>query len=313
MDRFTITAMLFLLACANPSLASNGETISKVKASIESMRIRENQPEIKITDEDLRRADPNQVLAVLAPYARDTVWGVRHTAAVYMVQIATIHPTTGIRQEVVRWLIDLVYSGNGHNEGPLLMGFTAKDFDDKARNTIRQALAKERVGILTVQLCGVANIQEELPRLETLLIDEAAYIADPSRRDFPMWYYTLGWRARLARARMGVKEDIARCIELAESERNATDRVLRVLPQIGYIRQPEAIEYLRKYLESSERLPPTNPGARGERYASRVMHILAESLEGYPVKPKLGGRYTDQEIEICRKWMADKANWKIIR
>jgi hypothetical protein len=312
MDRFTTTAMLFLVACANPSLASDSDTISRVKASVESMRIKEHRPEIKITDEDLRRADPNQVLAVLEPYADDTVWGVRHTAAVYMVQVATVHPTTSVRQEVVGWLMDLVYSGNGHNESPLLMGFTAKDFDDKARNTIRQALAKERVGVLTVQLCGVANIQEELPRLKTLLIDEAAYIADPSRRDFPKWYYTLGWRARLARARMGVKEDIARCIELAEGEKNATDRVLLILPQIGYIRQPEAIEYLRKYLESSERLPPID-GMLGELYASRVMHILAESLQGYPVKQNPARGYTDQEIELCRKWMADKTNWRIIR
>jgi len=313
MDRFTIIVVLLLLACANPCSASNSDAVSKVKASIESMRIKEHRPEIKITDEDLRRADPNQLLAVLEPYARDTVWVVRHTAAVYMVELATAHPTTRVRQEVVRWLIDLVYSGNGHNESPLLMGFTARDFDDKARNTIRQGLAKERVGVLTVQLCGVANIQEGLPRLATLLVDEMQYQAEADKTGEKKWYLTTAWAARLARARMGVKEDIARCIELAEGEKNGADRVLRILPKIGYIRQPEAIEYLRKYLESSERLPPTNPGARGEPYASRVVYILAESLQGFPVKPKLTRWYTDEEIEICRKWMTDKTNWKIIR
>jgi len=312
MNRLTISAVLLPLVSINLVFAGNDDIVARVKASVEAARIREYPPEIKITDEDLRRADPNQVLAALEPYARDTVWGVRHTAAFYMVQVATVHPTMRVRQEVVRWLMDLVYSGNGHNESPLLMGFTAKDFGDKAKNTIRQAMAKERVGVLTVQLCGMANIQEELPRLKTLLMDEAAYIADPSRRDFPKWYYTLGWRARLARARMGVKEDIACCIELAEGEENATDRVLLILPQIGYIRQPEAIEYLRNYLESSERLPPID-GMPGELYASRVMHILAETLQGYPVKRNPARGYTDQEIAICRKWMADKTNWRIIR
>ena len=313
MDRSTITAMLFLLASASSILASTADTVSRIKAKVESLRIREYPPEIRITDEQLRAADPNQVLEVLAPYERDAEYGVRHAACIFMVRVATIHPTTKIRQQVVRRLTDLVFSGHGHGEGPLLMGFTARDFDDRSKGIIRQALSKEHVGVGAVQLCGVANIQEELPRLETLLIDELAYIRDPNMRHFPKWYYTLGWRARLARARMGVKEDIAKCIELAENEQGATERVLQILPQIGYIRQPEAIEYLRKYLESSERLPPTNPGMPGGLYAGRVMHIFAESLEDYPVKQKPARNYTEEEIELCRKWMANRANWKIIR
>ena len=43
------------------------------------------------------------------------------------------------------------------------------------------------------------------------------------------------------------------------------------------------------------------------------MHILAESIQGYPVNQKRARNYTEEEIELCRKWMADKANWKIIR
>jgi hypothetical protein len=313
MGRPTISIIFLLLASASPGLAGNTDLASRLKAKMESVRIREYPPEITITDEQLRAADPNQLLAVLAPYGKDPEWPVRHAAYAYMVRVATIHPVARIREEVVRRLVDAVYSGIGHNEGPWLLRFTAKDFDDRSRNAIRQALSREPVSALTVQLCGVANIQDQLPRLEGLLIDEVAYISDPKMRHFPKWYYTLGWDARLARARLGVKEDITRCIELAEREKNATERVLRILPQIGYIRQPEAIEYLRKYLESNDRLPPTNPGMPGRSYASWVMDILAQSLQGYPVKQKPAGNYTEQEIKVCRKWMANKANWRIIR
>lgn len=291
--------LLFLLAFGNHAVAGNNAIMSRIKAKVETR-------ETRITDDELRRADPNQVLAMLAPYERHSEWLVRRTAFILMARVAAVHPADPIRQEVVARLTDSVFSGSGHNEGPLLMGFTASDFDDRSRNIIRQALARENVGILTVRLCGVANIQDQLPRLETLLID-------PNMRHSSKWYFTLGWNARLARARMGVKEDIRRCIELAESEQDETERILRILPQIGYIRRPEAIEYLRRYLESSKRLPPTNPGMLGELYASRVMHIFAESLQGYPVEQRPAGNYTEQEIELCRRWMANRANWRIVR
>lgn len=307
MGGFVVSAVLFLLAFGDPDLADATDTIGRVKAKMESARIREYPPEIRITDEQLKQADPNQMLAVLATYTQDPEWPVRHAACLFMTRMSAIHPTTTIRQKVVRTLLDVVFDEGGHNEGPLLMEFTASDFNDDSRALIRQALEREPVNGLTIRLCGVASIRDAIPRLETLRIADARKIHASKQ------YYTLAWHARLARARMGVTEDIARCLEFAEGEKDETERVLQILPDIGYIRQPKAIEYLRKYLESNKRLPPTNPGMPGELYASRVMHILAKSIQGYPVEQKPAGNYTEHEIDICRRWMANRANWKIIR
>ena len=56
----------------------------------------------------------------------------------------------------------------------------------------------------------------KLPQLKEFLIDEEDY--DKNSKYMKIWYYTTAWTARLARARIGVKEDIEKCISLLESE-----------------------------------------------------------------------------------------------
>jgi hypothetical protein len=55
-----------------------------------------------------------------------------------------------------------------------------------------------------------------------------------------------------ARARMGVKEDILRCIDLVESHPDEDYRVTWLLHGLSYVRQPEVINYLQKYLNSDK-------------------------------------------------------------
>ena len=113
---------------------------------------------------------------------------------------------------------------------------------------------------------------------------------------------------------MGVQEDIDRCLELVEGEDDEVERVLRLLDDVGYIRQPAAIKYLRRYLNSEGRLPPqSGPSDPGQKYASFVMSILADCLSNYPVKKDEGHSYKQEEIDLCRQWMAQQTSWKIRR
>lgn len=289
-----------------------------IRATIEERRIpaQDVKTEVKITDEHLKTANPQELLALLANYDKDPSSSVRQLAFLYEVRVATLHPRIEIRQEVVNRLVKALVEPNS-NVSPhpyrWLLSFTEGDFDNSTKEIIRNALAKDSPQASVMRICGVANIKEELPRLERFLIDEVAYMNDPSMRHFPKWYYTLGWSARLARARMGVKEDIAKCIELAEAEKDSDERVLRILPDIGYIRQPEAIRYLQKYLESDKRLPSESPDILGEPYASYVMDILIDSLESFPIEKKAGRGYSSDQIKIARKWMSEQSEWKIIR
>lgn len=317
---YNVLLLISLTLHINTGLAEEKvDILNLLKARMEQARgpARELKIDIKITDERLKETEPHKLLALLAPYEKDPEWSVRHTAHFYIVRVANIHPITQIRQEVARRLVEAEINGTDRGAIKFLMDFTAKDFNDQSKALIRQALTqanKDKIGgDPSVWLCGVANMKDQLPVLKEFLIDEVAYSNDPNMKHFPEWYYTTGWAARLARARIGIKEDIARCIELAEAEQDSTERVLRILPQIGYIRQPEAIKYLQKYLESKKRLPPINPIHPGELHASRVMHILAKSLRNYPVKRKKARNYTQEEIDLCRKWMSEQTKWVIIR
>lgn len=318
---YTVFLLLISLTLRiNTGLAEEKVDVFKLlKARMEQARgpARKLKIDIRITDEQLKEADPHKVLALLAPYEKDSEWPVRHMTHYYIFRVANIHPTTQVRQEVAKRLVEAEINGTDRGACRLLMDFAAKDFNEQSKALIRQALVHANKGVVggdpSVWLCGVANMKDQLPVLKEFLIDEVAYSNDPNMKHFPKWYYTTCWSARLARARMGVKEDIQKCIELAEAEQDSTERVLRILPQIGYIRQPEAIKYLHKYLESKKRLPPINPIHPGELYASRVMHILAKSLRNYPVKRKKARNYTQEEIDLCRKWMSEQTKWVIIR
>lgn len=307
---------LVLLVCL-PSARAADDSSGLRSAVLRMMdQARSHKPIEGLSEVQLKQGDPREILALLAPYEKDPTWEVRRLALLYAVRLAEVHPLPSVRQEVVRRLVESAISHSVSDELTWLKKFTASDFDERSKHVVRQALSEpeDRTGgDVSVWICGLANMQDQLSRLKELTIDEVQYQAEADKIGDKKWYLTTGWVARLARARMGVREEIAKCIQLAEREQDATERVLRILPQIGYIRQREAIEYLRRYLESSDRLPAVKPTASGEMYASRVMHIFAVSLEGYPVKQKAARNYTDQEIELCRKWMANKANWNIIR
>ncbi len=311
----TLSLIVFALPVPLGLSKEQADIGTLLRAKMEQLRgpDRDLTVDIRITDEKLQAADPSQVLAILAPYENDSEWSVRHTTHIIIARVANMHPVTGIRQEVARRLLEAEFNATDRGAVTLLMNFTAKDFNSGAREMVRQALARENINRHHVQICGVANIQEELPHLRELLIDEMAHSKDPKTRRSRKWYFTLGWSARLARARMGAKEDIDKCIELAETEKNLQERVLRILPDIGYIRQPEAIQYLQKYLESDQRLSPVSPPVPGEPVSSYVMSILAECLRNYPVKRREARGYTQEEIDLCRKWMAQQTTWDIRR
>ena len=130
----------------------------------------------------------------------------------------------------------------------------------------------------------------------------------------PEWYYTTGWVARLARARMGVKKDIEICIKLLESEFKKNPNMIHFMfEHLGFIRQPESINCLKNYFGSNISLSGTIPGLEGELAASYLIDILSDSLYDFPVKKKIGRTYTPEDIELCRKWMAEQKEWKIIR
>ena len=314
-----IILFLILLSFTEPFVLSNetSDIVVLIKAKIDAIRIKENPPKIKITDEQLKVADANKILEALVNYEKDPEWEVRHTTHLFIVKIANLQSENiKVRQEVVKRLAEAVYDKTDGGAGTLLKAFKEKDFNDGTKTLIRNRMSNINEGIvggsITVWLCGIANIQEELPRLKELLIDEEAYAN--SSKNISKWYYTTAWAARLARARMGVKEDISKCIFLLESEiKKDPGKIHYMLDYLGYIRQPESIKCINSYLNSDLRLPSTNPGMLGEPVSGYVIDILADNLKDFPIKKEPGRGYKQEQIETARKWMSEHKKWQIIR
>ncbi len=276
---------------------------------------RQGRAGTRISEDELTAADPALAVAALERYDDDPSAQVRRLAHLYKVRIAKLHHVPAVRQQVTAGLVNALDDAD-LSPAPYkwLLLFGTADFSAASKVTVRAALAKtEKPHGRLIRVCGIVNIPEELPRLEALLFDEMDYKLKRQKQESKKWYYKSGWSARLARARMGVKDDIVRCIELVDSEEDEAERVLRLLLDVGYIRQPAAIDYLRRYLDRDKRLPSVKVGAPGETYANYVMSILAECLNDYPVKKKEARDYSQKEIESCRKWMSQRAVWNIRR
>ncbi len=273
----------------------------------------------------LKKADPEKVLSILSEYENDTHLGVRHRVYYYQKLLAQLHPQPEIRCEVVKRLVkamidptdnSMLHPTSGH-----LLSFRSKDFSVETKEMLRSALLRKDIHYRLILVCGVADIPEELERFKGLLIDELKYHAMTDKTGEEKWYFTIGWAARLARARMGVEEDIKKCINLVEDELEhggyfegrGNTPVTKLLSDIGYISQPEAVRYLQQQLESKKRLRPSNPGMLGEPVANYVMSILADRLIDFPVKPKKARNYTQQDFEVSKKWMAKQKVWKVVK
>ena len=266
----------------------------------------------------MKRANPHELLSFLEPYISSQDVRVRSQALGLQVKVAELHPSRQVRQEIVQSLVGgLTSEGQTDRRfhrkyAQFLLNFTQDDFSEHAKAAIVEALQAREPSWRLVLVSGVAQIKETLRRLEEFLFDEVAYANDPNMRLAPEWYFTLGWHARLARARMGVQADVEKCLVLLDTLDDV--RVFTMsLSDLAYMRQPEAIECLKRYFLSDLRLAPANPGGMGEPVSNYLMPIMADCLSNFPVKRRDARNYSQQERERCRRWVTEQKEWKIRR
>ncbi|MDM8540180.1 hypothetical protein QUF90_03750 [Desulfococcaceae bacterium HSG9] len=307
MIRYLVSIIVLLLSMQN-AIASEEFQISNIlKRTADYIRNRE----VVMTNdmESIIRQNPRKALTSLEVYQKDTSPEVRHFANTMNRKIAETNTDPEIRQTAINRLVTALNDPEPivwQHAGKDLLSFTSKDFTNDTKAVLHRLLMDESPRRTTVLASGVADMKNELSRLETLLINESKY--DPELT-VGRWYGTLGWAARLARARMGSQTDIFRCIELTEAESDPVIRITHLLKDIAYIRHPEAIHLLRNYLESDNRLPSVKETTPGTGYSQYAIHFLAESIANFPFKKKYVGGYSYSEIEQARQWMSRTENW----
>ena len=135
----------------------------------------------------------------------------------------------------------------------LMRDYVKNDFSEDTKQDIKrqfsQVLSEQRRDHYAkhiIEVVGVADIRSEFDSLKTL-VDKVKGPLMP----FSKSGHKMAFHASKARARMGVKEDIDRCIAIVDAIVNAKDYKNNpplglLLEHLEYIRQPEVVEYIRQ-------------------------------------------------------------------
>ena len=288
------------------------------------------------------------LLLYIEQYTIDPNSRVRLEAYALMASIGRDANDTPDRQAIVYKLLTRLRQDEEYKQylGRMLLQFRAADFSTEAKELLRDQFSSALVdrkmngyvrGYI-ILLVGVADMKSELPRLkefieqreDKLKQEHKEYVGrlhkllertpethkprlETLRKMFKRqyWQSSLMWDALRARARMGIKEDIHRCIELVESHPDEEYRRDRLLQALAYVRQPEIVGYLYDYLQHSKAKTEFRGDAIIYSEAQRAAMALAAMLRGFPGNKHYGG---DQEtMERCRKWMNEQKEWHIIR
>lgn len=157
-----------------------------------------------------------------------------------------------------------------------------------------------RETILLAGLAGVASLSDEIQFWADRQISE------PEAGRF---FGTNEWAANLVLARRGNALSLGKLLDFAEKQDFHTIATV-VLVDLQYVPQPEVVDYLKKYLDSDERLEPVKPTVKGMLAANYAASSLARILEGFPLEYREDYSYSEQEIEACRVWMSKQKEWK---
>ena len=297
----------------------------------------------RITDEcgkvyALREKYGLALLPFLEEYIADANERVRWQSYCSMILVALDSNDVVARQGIVYKLLTRMRDDVVRNSAYLasrLLQFETADFSGEAKRLVQQQFQRALDGGMTYEardiflLVGVADLKSELPRLKQFIEEREQKLRSYRAREVEelqeslrgsssgpsggqqrwlerqWWQGTLVWAALRARARMGVKDDIERCIQLVDSHPNEDYKVGKPLRDLVYVRQPEVVDYIYDYLKSDRKTPDDPPCVLGEAYASRAVRALSEMLRGFPARRDLVHADTGT-IERCREWMAEQ-------
>ncbi len=324
-----ILAVMLILSFANPGYGEQAMAREDISTLLEEemLGVRDHMKslgESRVIAEELGV----DLLPFLKQYLNDDSGRVRRAAYELLMRVGESSDSAKVRRDVVFKLVESLDDNDMIVRGRTvewLQDFRAEDFSDASKRLIRKklrALDEERYQQVSrgiVLLAGVADMKSELPLLALILKE------NEHRFDSEFWHGSMAWAALRARARMGVKEDIKRCIELVETH-SEERRVRFFLKEIAYVRQPEIVEYLQGYLESDKVIPASGCVVE-DRYAERAETALREMLVDFPPVATFRefrnehpawhqDRYPDFAFargEQHRQWMREQKEWNLHR
>ena len=321
-----ITTMMIMIFFSVPAVGvmKPPPSEAELRERLQRILVRCNERDgLFVTDDDdeaFSLADSAMAITILQPFEQDPSACKREYAYFQQLDIAESRRAANLKEGEVwrpspflkplweRMIYGICFDADddlAHRLFSALSTIAVADISEQTKEWIRQHLTEGRPRSEVISLVGIANLIDQIPRLQMfrMTVQEYAALADQNGVIPELGDYR-GWVARLALARLGSREDIQFCIDHIEA---ITDREVLVMARLGdygYIRQPETIALLQKYLESDEIIVEGGddvPRTGTSWYARR---ILAEILEGFPATGSLAE---------ARAWMRAQTAFKIKR
>lgn len=181
------------------------------------------------------------------------------------------------RDEQERWVRDAMLSW--------LLQLTPAEFGDDARNVIDE-LPRSDPDVL--RLIGLSGYEACMPELRRL-----------TEGPVP-------WSALLSQARLGDVKAAARVVQQVEAEEDVVDRS-GLFKDLAFTRQPVALDALRRFLGSDQRLPRIKDHVPGTLEAMYAAQALALAVEECPVAEAT----SEADLAAVRAWAVAQTAWKV--
>ncbi len=279
----TLALCLLIVLTAATSTPVGADVSQAVAEHIENERRGRGTPYDKIKAEP-----PAQVLAELRKYLRDPADGARLEVVGLASVVGSKHPQRGVQQQAARLVLDVALGDADYGVRDFALSrlhrfFSHDAFKDDMRRDIHRALQQKNLNGYLVQVAGIAEVRSAAPRLRQLANAGS-------------------WSAQLALARMGDPMAIRYVIDRVEGSKDEVRRVRSLLDSLAYIRQPEAVEVIIKYLFSDKSTPASPPDVGSVPYSYYAVRLLEEIIEGFPT----GIANTEAGIVRARQWITQQ-------
>lgn len=301
----TYLPILLLMVISTTSLSQEvNQEISNI------MQAARNGESLIFSKNLINESNSGTILNALEDYYTDTMLMVRSKAYSITKMIGVESMDKKIREKVVNSLCDALKdesSGIIGMASRYLSSFNSSDFNQEAQQKLVDLLDEQPPHYKRIiKLVGFLGVPAYEPQLREVLDNDSTLKA--SER----------WAVHLALARLGNQQSLNYCVNKVGSLVVNDDVVYELLPDLVYIRQPQAINYLVEVLNSDEKKCSSPDPDSDMKFVCgyRVMEFLAPVIKDFPLKTKASGDIDGypypEALKIARQWFEENKTYELV-
>ncbi len=262
-----------------------------------------------ISTATIRLVPVSEMVAITTPYFSNVDRLVRYKAIDLIRRKGQLENTKAENQLLTSCLLEACKdkeSGNSGVASRALSTFSSGDFSSYAADSILALISSHAYHLeRIILLSGFIHNSSTISFLENLKISGDSLTAKQR------------WTVDLALARLGNRESIEYCLDKVRSTGVDDRTVTHLFPDLAYIRNKEAFDYmLNEILSDEEKCLSANPdNEKPVICAFRIMELVAPYMRDFPVKLTSYGELAidnyDEALIKVKEWISRNKNYSL--